>query len=57
MSIYPPGSEASREVANLIERKNPHTPVHGVTEFVCLSACPSITLCATSKNGEMGLYT
>ena len=28
---YPPASEASREVANLTERKNPHTPVY-VTE-------------------------
>ena len=34
---YPPASEASREVANLTERKNPHTPVYGVKEFVCLS--------------------
>ena len=34
---YPPASEASREVANLTERKNPHTPVHGVKE--CLSVC------------------
>ena len=25
-SIYPPASKASREVANLTERKNPHTP-------------------------------
>ena len=33
----PPASEASREVANLTERKNPHTPVYGVEEFVCLS--------------------
>ena len=24
----PPASEASREAANLTERKNPHTPVH-----------------------------
>ena len=30
-------SEASRTVANLIERKNPQTPVYGVKEFVCLS--------------------
>ena len=30
-------SEASREVANLIERKNMHTLVYGVKEFVCLS--------------------
>ena len=27
--IYPT-SKASREVANLTERKNPHTPVYGV---------------------------
>ena len=33
----PPPSEASREVANLTERKYPHTPVYGVKEFVCLS--------------------
>ena len=33
----PPASEASREVANLTERKNPHTPVYGVKEFVRLS--------------------
>ena len=33
----PPASEASREVANLTERKYPHTPVYGVKEFVCLS--------------------
>ena len=32
-----PASKASREVANFIERKNPHTPVYGVKEFVCLS--------------------
>ena len=39
----------------LTERKNPHTPVYGVKEFVCLSICPSVKLCASSKNGEMGL--
>ena len=33
---YPPASEASREVANLTWRKNPHTPKYGVKEFVCL---------------------
>ena len=38
-SFIPPGSEASREVANLTERKNPHTLVYGVKEFVCLSVC------------------
>ena len=25
-NIYPPASKESREVANLTERKNPHTP-------------------------------
>ena len=34
--VYPPVSEASREVANLTLRKNPHTPVNGVKEFFCL---------------------
>ena len=36
-SYYPPASEASREVVNLTERKNPHTSVYGVKKFVCLS--------------------
>ena len=40
--VYPPVSEASREVANLNERKNPHTPVFGVKEFVCLSVCVTL---------------
>ena len=31
-----PASEASREVANLTWRKNPHTPIYGVKEFVCV---------------------
>ena len=35
--FYPPASKVSREVANLTERKNPHTPVYGVKEFVRLS--------------------
>ena len=38
----PPASQASREVANLTERKNLHTPVYGVKEFVCLSVCLSV---------------
>ena len=33
---YPPASEASREVSNITERKNPRTPVYGVKKFVCL---------------------
>ena len=41
--IYPPASKASREVANLTERKNPQTPVYGVKEFVCLSVRQSVT--------------
>ena len=39
---YPPASEGSREVVNLTERKNPHTLVYGVKEFVCLSVCYQI---------------
>ena len=39
---YPPASEASREVANLTERKNKHSPVYGVKESVCLSVCLSV---------------
>ena len=35
--IYPPVCEA-----NLTERKNPHTPVYGVKEFVCLFARLSV---------------
>ena len=41
---YPPANEASREVANLTERKKLHTPVYGVKEFVCLSVCLSVVL-------------
>ena len=33
---YPPAREANREVTNLTERKNSHTPVYGVREFVWL---------------------
>ena len=43
ITSYPPASEASREVANLTWRKNPHPPVYGVKEFVCLSVCLSVT--------------
>ena len=35
-------SKASREVANLTWKKNPHTPVDGVKVFVCLSICSKI---------------
>ena len=36
--FYPPASKASREVANLNERKNPHTPLYIVSKnlSVCL---------------------
>ena len=37
---YSPASEASREVANLTERKNLHTLVYGVKN---LSVCLSVT--------------
>ena len=39
---FSPASEGSREVANLTWRKNPHTPVYGAKEFVCLSVCLSV---------------
>ena len=37
LSFYPPAREVSSDVANLTERKNPHAPVNGVKEFVCVS--------------------
>ena len=36
--------ERSEQGANLTERKNPHTPVYGFKEFVCLSVCLSVRL-------------
>ena len=44
--FYPPASEASREVANLTDGKNPHSPVYGVKEFV------SLRLAAVLRGGE-----
>ena len=41
--FYPPAREASKEGANLTERKNQHTSVYGVKEFVRLSVCLSVT--------------
>ena len=41
--FYPPATKASREVANLTERKNPHALVNGVKELVRLSVCLSVT--------------
>ena len=38
--LLSPASEASREVANLTERKNQHTPIYGVKN---LSICLSVT--------------
>ena len=37
--INPPGSKASKEVPNLTERKNPHTPE---CQRICLSVCLSV---------------
>ena len=37
LQYCPPASEASGEVVNFTERKNPHTPVYGVKEFFGLS--------------------
>ena len=39
-SFYPPASEAIREVANITERKNQHTPYMVPKN---LSVCPSVT--------------
>ena len=50
-----PVTEASKEVANLTERKNPHTPVYGVKEFVCLSVCLSVCLLQTLTTIISGL--
>ena len=47
IASYPPASKASREVANLTERKNPHTPVYGVKEFTL----------ATTLHWALGLQT
>ena len=43
-TFIPPASEASRELANLTERKNPNTHVYVVKEFVCLSVSSIVTL-------------
>ena len=40
--LNPPASEASKGGANLKERKNLHTPIYGVKEYVCLSVCLSV---------------
>ena len=53
ISYHPPASEASREGAT--ERKNLHTPIH-VTSFSSVPYC-SNSMCASSKNGEMGLLS
>ena len=42
ISCYPQQAKRVREVANLTERKNSHTPVYGVKEFVRLSVCLSV---------------
>ena len=54
LKIYPPASKASREVVNLTERKNPHTPVYGVKEFVCLSVVPIIS--GLAKQNRLKTY-
>ena len=37
--LLSPRERSCREIANLTERKNPHTPTSGVKESVCLSVC------------------
>ena len=45
-------SEASMEVANITERKNSHTPVYGVKEFVCQSVVIYKRLFVLSSNAK-----
>ena len=42
LHLIPRRAKLVREVANLTERKNPHTPVYGVKEFVRLSVCDKL---------------
>ena len=44
-TYYPLASEPSREVANLTERKNLHTPVNSVREFFLSTFLPNFSLC------------
>ena len=37
-----PASEASREGSKFNQEKNPHTPIYGVKEFICLSVGRSV---------------
>ena len=48
--VFRPPRETSREVANLTERKNPHTPLYGVKKFVVLSVCLWSTLTQLSPD-------
>ena len=48
--INPPASIASREVTNVTERKNQHSPVFGVKEFVCIIVCNILFHVVTCKN-------
>ena len=49
---YPPASKLSREVANLTERKNLHTPIYGNKEFACPSFCLSVTTLTPIISGQ-----
>ena len=53
---YSPASEVSKEVANLTERKNAHTPVYGVKEFVSgLAEQLTFNLTRTKNHLKKGL--
>ena len=55
--ILSPVSEVSREVVNLTERKNPHTLVYGVKEFVCLSVCVlTLKITKTVENSVFSVF-
>ena len=49
--FYPPASKASKEVANLTERDNPHKPVYGVKEFCLLQTLTPIFSGLAKQNG------
>ena len=51
--LYPPASEASREVTNLTEMKNPYTHIHVVKEFFCLSTNSTPNISGLAKQNGL----
>ena len=50
---YPLQAKWVREVVNLTARKNPHTPVYGVKEFVCLWSTLTIIISGLAKKNGL----